>query len=100
MRWEWVMHHGADPALAQPRLQAIALGRPYDIQMVDMALVEQIGQYQAGTRQQFVVAPCNRAAALVPLPEVAQLDMQQRRLDLVEPRVDAARVGGVVALLP
>src|SRR6185503_11732141 len=100
-----VMDLRADAALGEMRTQRVApaTGHADRVAVEDVAPTgRDLGCDDVGAGEELVVSDRDRLAARVPLVEVAELDAEDRGLDLVEPRVvadDRVVVAGRLAVL-
>jgi hypothetical protein len=83
-----VVRHRADLGLAQPRYDRVALRRAADEEVIDVSRLvgrqlDQVAEAEFGVARGGLPPPAR------PLVEVLEEEPQERRLELVEPRVVA-----------
>ena len=93
------MNQRPDAAVAQVPHQLVAPGSADDIQVVDMPAVLALNGL-VYARQVCVINRCDRPTPFVELVQMRQLHAQDRRLQLVQAAVGAARLMSIAADLP
>ena len=84
------MDQGLDPGLGQPRGEAVAFfGLDHVKVPRRLGPVGDVGQGQVSVGQRRVVISRDGAAAVVIFVEFLELHPEHRRMDRIEPRIDA-----------
>src|SRR4051812_30379628 len=100
MNRSWIVDRGRDAGALQRRAQRVALVGSNDVLMIGVHdAVRDDGRRDDLARQLSIVMAGDGPAPIVVSGEVAQLDAQNRRLQLVESAVEAGDVADV-AILP
>src|SRR6476646_698260 len=94
MHCEWIMDERLDSACAQPLAQRLALGRAYDVQVVDVGPAARY--WNGAAAQRLGVAARELAPSGVPTVEAGQLREEDRSLDRVEPALSGALEGAPI----